>query len=287
MTLEAEPKPRPYWHVDAKWIAALLLTFVLGLTLVAFSLVQATAEKPAVDALSMALAVSLSGKGLDDETEIAEMRQRLAASPNGELQPLPGLNLTVREDDLAGLTGRQARLFFFRKLAVPIYREGGEGMAGLADDPEMRAAVSQGVGLLSLFSLETHLLLQRVFSILAVVSLALAVPLVYFSYRFGRLASPGCVLVVASLPGAAILAFLGWAFHPPAAPTSGEAGITERIGALAAEVVPALAQLVARTFLYALALGLLLIVLSFVGALVFRRKRPPKSSHDVAGHPAT
>ena len=286
MTPESARRPRPYWHVDAKWIAGLLLTFVLGLTLVAFSLVQVTAEKPAVDTLSMAMAVSLSGKGLDDETEIAEMRLRLAASPNGEIQPLPGLTLTIREEDIAGMTGRQARLFFFRKLAEPIYRQGGEGLAGLASDAETRAAVSQGVGVASFFSLKTHLLLQRAFTILLIACAALALPLIYFSFRFGRLASPGCVLVVASLPGAALLAFFGWAFRPPPATPSPEVGMTERLGALAAEVVPPLAQLLARTFLYALALGLVLIVLSLIGALVLRRRRPAKDNHHEAGHPS-
>src|SRR3990172_4959778 len=145
MASESSPRPRPYWHVDVKWIAGLLLTFVLGLTLVAFSLVQVTAEKPAVDTLSMAMAVSLSGKGLDDETEIAEMRLRLAASPTGEIQPFPGLTLTIREEDFAGRAGPRPPLPFSRNPAEPIYRLGGEGLAELATDAETRAAVSQGV----------------------------------------------------------------------------------------------------------------------------------------------
>jgi len=287
MAPEPAPRPRPYWHVDAKWISGLLLTFVLGLTLVVYGLVQVTAEKPAVDTLSMAMAVSLSGKGLDDETEIAEMRLRLAASPTGEIQPFPGLTLTIREEDFAGMTGRQARLSFFRKLAEPIYRQGGEGLAELASDAETRAAVSQGVGVASFLSLKTHLLLQRAFTILLIVCVALALPLIYFSFRFGRLASPGCVLVVASLPGAALLAFFGWAFRPPPATPSPEAGMTERLGALAAEIVPPLAQLLARTFLYALAFGVVLIFLSLVGALVFHRRRPAQDSQHEAGPPST
>ena len=160
-------------------------------------------------------------------------------------------------------------------------------MAELAGDAETRAAVSQGVGVASFFSLKTHLLLQRAFTILAVASLALALPLIYFSYRFGRLASPGCVLIVASLPGAALLAFFGWAFRPPPAAPSPEGGMSDRLGALVVEVVPPLAQLLARTFLYALAFGLLLMMLSFVGALIFRRRRPPSSRHPEAAHPST
>ena len=137
----------------------------------------------------------------------------------------------------------------------------------------MRAAVSQGVGVLSFFSLQTHQLLQRILTILALVSLALAVPLVYFSFGLGRLTSPGCVLLVASLPGAAVLAFFGWVFNPPASTPSAGADMTQRLGALAAEVLPPLAQILARAFLMALALGLILILLSVIGRLLFRRRR--------------
>ena len=271
MTPETAPRPRPYWHVDAKWISGLLLAVIAGLTLAAYSLVLATAEKPAVDTLSMALAVSLSGHGLDDETEIAVMRQRLEAAPGGQIQPIPGLNLTIRLEDLEGRTPRQARLALFRQLAEPIYRTG--GLTDLAMDPEMRAAVSSGVGVLSFFSLQTHQLLQRIFTILALVCLGLALPLIYFSFGPGRLTSPGCVLVVASLPGAAVLAFLGWVFNPPASTPEAGADMTARLGALASEVLPPVAQLMARAFLIALALGLILILLSVIGRLVFRRKR--------------
>jgi hypothetical protein len=63
--------------------------------------------------------------------------------------------------------------------------------------------------------------------------------------------------------------------------------MTERLGALAAEIVPPLAQLLARTFLYALALGVVLIFLSFVGALVFRRRPPAKDTQREVGPPST
>lgn len=273
MTPDTSLRPRPYWHVDAKWISGLLLTFVLGMTLVDFSLVQATAEKPAVDTLTLALAVSFSPNGLDNESEIAEMMRRLDAAPNGEIQPLDGLSLTIRREDIAGLTPRQARLFFFRQLAAPIYRGGAAGLAGLATNPEMRQAVSQGVGPLTFFSLESHQRLGGILTILVAISLALALPLIYFSFGIGRLTSPGCVLVAASLPGAALLAFLGWGFRPPTAAPGPEADMTARLGGLATEVLPPMAQVLARGFLIALAAGVTLLILSFLGRLVRRSSR--------------
>jgi len=72
MSGERRRKPRPYWHVDAKWIAGLLLLSVLGLGQLLFNLAQVTAERPAVETVSKVLALSFSPKGLDDETEIAQ-----------------------------------------------------------------------------------------------------------------------------------------------------------------------------------------------------------------------
>ena len=66
------------------------------------------------------------------------MRQKIAESPNDTWQPIPSLNIVVREQDIAGLTPREARLWLFRQLAEPLYYEGPQGLASLATDPEMR-----------------------------------------------------------------------------------------------------------------------------------------------------
>ncbi|HET7010375.1 MAG TPA: hypothetical protein VFI11_06335 [Anaerolineales bacterium] len=271
MKTDTSPRPRPYWHVDAKWITGLLLSLVLALTLLTFALVRVTAERPAVDALTMLLAVSFSQNGLDDETEIAEMRRMLEADADGEIQPMPDLAITVRVADLAERTPREIRLAFFRKMAEPLY--GGEAAINeLAADSETREAMARG-GVLSVLSSKTHELLQRALTVLGILSAVLALALIYFSYRFGRLASPGCVLFVAALPGAALFGFLGWAFNPPGPSAGPDSDMTGMLSSLASNVLPPLAQIAAWVFLAAMALGILLIFLSIVGGLVSRRRR--------------
>jgi hypothetical protein len=271
-------RPRPYWHVDAKWIVGLLLTLVLALTLLAFSLWQVTAEKPAVDTLSMLLAMSFSRNGLDDEGEIAEFRRMLQDDPDGEVRPFPQLAITVREEDLVDRTPRELRLWIFRQLAEPIYRGGAEGLGELATDAETQAAIGQGIGIASVFSRQTHDQLQRVLTVLALVSAALLIPLIYFSYRFGRLGSPGCVLFVSAIPGAVLFGFLGWIFNPPPPEVGAEPSLTGMIGSVASTLLPPIARLSAQVFLAALAIGALLLVLSMVGGLAFRRRKDSTSA---------
>ncbi len=190
------------------------------------------------------------------------------------MQPIPGLRLTVRGADIAGLSPREARLWLFRQLAEPLYRGGPAALAGLADDPEMRQAISAGVGALAFFSAETHEALKGVLTILAIPCLVLLIPLVGFSHRFGRIGSPGCVLALASLPGALVFGFLTRAVQPIPRPSLGEeAGLSGMAGYLASNLVPLVAAPMARNYLIALALGVGLMLLAILGSLVWRLAR--------------
>ncbi len=270
-------KPRPYWHVDAKWVVGLLLSGVIIVTLVLFGLVQVTAEKPAVDTLSLTMALLLSRNGLDDETEIAEMRQRLQASPDKSIQPIPGLRLTIRESDLVNRSPRQARLAFFRQWAEPIYRNGPQGLSALADDPELRAKIVEGGAVLGLLTAETHRKLQTALALSTLACLVLLVPLVFFSDRFGRIGSPGCVLSMASLPVAAACGFIAIINPPAGAEPPKMEGMTELISQMASQLLPALAQSVVGWYVGFLAIGLGLALLAVSGNFLwwlFRKARP-------------
>ncbi|MGC8787331.1 MAG: hypothetical protein ACP5Q1_07905 [Anaerolineae bacterium] len=275
MNSESVRKVRPYWHVDAKWVAGLLLVAVLSATLLVFNLVQLTAEQPATEIMATTIATLFSRRGLDDESEIAQMRLALRASPDGTLQPIPGLPIVIREKDIAGLSPRQIRLYAFRQLATPLYRKGAAGLAAQITDPEARKSLAGGIGILELFTLKTHQNLRRVFLLLVGACLVLLIPLVFFSYRFGRLGSPGVVLFASSLPGAAISSLL-WTVvqnqEMPAPP--GEGG--SLIGLLnytLANILPHVVPIVARNYLIALVLGFALILLAVLGSLLWRLTR--------------
>ena len=261
---------RPYWHVDAKWVTGLVLVVLLSVTLLLSVFVQLTAERPAVDAMSTLLAVSFSRKGLDDESEIVEVRDAIRASPDG-FQPVPGLPMVIREKDIVGMSPRQMRLFVWRQLAEPLYRGGVAGLAAQIRDPEMRKAVSEGIGVLGWMNAGTHRGLQRLLTMLQVACAILLVPLVVFSYRFGRLGSPGLALLVSSLPGALVsgLAQSALSSHPVVAAPSEQSGITGMLGYLAGSLLPAVVPVAWRTYSGALLAGLGLVALAVLGNLLW------------------
>ena len=275
MTTEHAPKARPYWHVDAKWVAALLLVFFLSWALLILGLVQVTAEQRAIDTVSMALAVAFSPGGLDEQIDVNELLQRLGASPDGSIQPMPGLRITLQESDTKDLSPRELRLYFFRQLAKPLYDDGPQELLAVAEDSGMTQRMIKDTGLLSLLTRDAHRALQRGLVVLGLVSLGLFIPLVLFSYRFGRIGSPGLVLFLTSLPGLLACASarrLLLSFTPLPF-VRGQAGIVERIGALASSVLPSLVQVMYRNYVICLLLGLALTVVALLGSAIWRLTR--------------
>ena len=271
MVSEYAPETRPYWHVDVKWIAGLLLVIPLSLTLLVYGLVQITAEEPAIRTMSTAMALAFSPGGLDDESDIAQLRQLLSASPDKSIELAPGLPITVREEDIAGLSPREARLAIMRKVAEPLYNDGVEAFLAQIEDPELRAAIGDVSVLLDLSTRETHGWLLGALVVLATVSSVLSVPLVLFSYRFGRLGSLGCALSVASFPGSILFGLLRRVGSgAQAVPPPREAGMTALATYVVSHVAPPVAQVFARSYSICLAAGLGLCLFGVLGSLVWR-----------------
>jgi hypothetical protein len=270
---------RPYWHVDAKWITGLLLILLLNGTFLLFILTQVTAPEPGIEILTVVLASSFSREGLDQEADMQIMRQKIAESPDGAWQPIPGLNIVVRAEDIEGLTPREMRLWFFRQLAEPIYYGGQQGLANLATDPEMAKNMEGGIGPMGFISAETHGKLNRALIVLGSLSLALLGLLIYFSYRFGRLGSPGCVIFLSAVPGLVLFSGMrGWLEGGGQNPNPGteETYITvytQMISRLAVDALPDVVQKAIQTYLLLVILGFALMLAALIGALISRVRR--------------
>jgi len=268
-------RPRPYWRVDAKWVVGLLLILALNLAMLFYNLYLVTEAAPAVETMSTMLAVLTSPEGLDDATAIDAALEQLRANPDHAIRPFPGLPVELREADIAGRSPRELRLFVWRQLAEPLYREGLEGLMARIEDPEMRAGFAGGIGPLALFSLQAHQTLFRLLWIVLPCTLVLLALLILFSYRFGRLGSPGLVLFVASLPGAIISTALSR--MPPAdallVGLEQDVGLTDRLGQVASQVLPPMMRDFSVSYTIVLLTGLALIIVAVLGGLIWRLTR--------------
>ncbi len=262
--------------MDAKWIVGLALVALLSVSLVIRGSEQLTAPPRAVDTLTLGIALYFSPSGLDDPVDLATLRSAVAAAPGHTLRPLKGLNITVSESDLQG-TPREVRLRLFRQLAEALYERGPEGLASLATDPQTENSLSH-LGPLGLFTRNTHDLLLRILAILAMALLILFALLVVFSHRFGRLLSPGIVLLVAAGP-LALLLTAGRAYLEAmqgTVPPALRQGTGDAYGYFAHSLGPLVLAPFLPAYQLVATLGLFLAVAAFLGwlgSVVFRRPR--------------
>lgn len=281
MNTNESPKPRPYWHVDAKWISAILLLFLLSATFLTFMLVQITAAEQGVEILTVVLASSFSRDGLDQELDMEVINQMIAESPNGSWKPISGLNIVVREQDIAGLSPREIRLFYFRQMAEPLYYEGAQGLVNLSTDPGMQENMEGGMGPLSFINAETHTRLNNLFIVLSLVSLIFLGMLSYFSYRFGRLGSPGCVIFLAAVPGVVLFSMVrGWLEHGAQNEETKVTVMTEYtqvVTRLAVDILPNIVQKGLQTYLFLTLFGFGLMLAALISLLIVRLRKRQKT----------
>jgi hypothetical protein len=276
-------KPRPYWHVDAKWLTGILLLILLNLTFLIYLLTQLTAPEAGISLLSTTLASQFSTEsgGLDESGDIAILRQKIAAAPDGKYQPIPGLQITVTLEDIAGKTPREARLWFFRQMAEPLYYDGPEGLANLMTDPEKEQNLSGGVGPLGFINSDSHKKLLGAFVVSGLVSLFFLGFLVIFSFRYGRFGSPGCVIFLAAIPNLLLFTVArGWLEGISRDPASiGEPSILTRYTQLAADVLPTIVEKGIQLYISLVLFGISLLLIALVGS-VFSRERKNKPDQE-------
>jgi hypothetical protein len=199
-------QPRPYWHVDAKWITGILLTFILNLTLVVLAGYLLTERERAITFTTNAIESFFVRPGEEgSDNSIADLKARMDREKVDVIYPIDGLKISVTRQDVNTLTITDLRQKIFRQITEPLYDQGTSGFAAsLTDDQTQRDKFANDAFLLSFFTAQTHQMLLLPLAALALTSLALFAGLIRFSFGLGRLISPAVVLIIATLPGTAI-----------------------------------------------------------------------------------
>jgi hypothetical protein len=259
-TLTQQRHVRPYWHVDAKWVCGLLFFASLTATLFLYTLSTLTRRDIAVPATTYVVANMFSRNGLDDTTEINEIKQNVKNIPGESYSPVSGA--TVPKSDLYTLSPRQFRLKAFEQVVAPIYDRTPTASGQTTSDQDLM----KQAGVLAFLNKNTHAALQNAFLAALTVAALLLPGLVFFSHRLGRLVSPGLVMVLAALPGAILAGLLTIAVtsQPPYGGPSGP------LSYLPPETLVNLSRALAPVLIGVFALGLALLLIAATAKLVWR-----------------
>lgn len=251
-----EAGPRPYWHVDAKWISGIVLLFLLAAALLATGLVRLTDREPAVKITARLIALAFSPQGLDSPKGINEFRQNAAREPGPVVHPLPSKEITVPKRDVLKLPPRELRLRIFTPMAEIIYDRGAAGVAKtVSNDPREQQRIEEEARIVNVLTAESRRQVRDVWLVLLGLCAVAAVPLVYFSAGWGRLVSPGLVLLVAGIPA---LPLIGLAQIDPRAEGS----------SVMSEVMPLMAAQLGTGYVIALIAGAGLLAAAGIGKAV-------------------
>ena len=262
------PPSRRSWQVDLKWLFGLacLVSIVAAATL--YSASKLTEQQPATGVFA-----GIVGEFMKDDDDFAEefneIQARAVSNPDAEYT-IGDVTLPVKGYELEGLSYDEAVDLVLGRVADILYTEGPDTAAQYFDTSEEGSEGEEeevDLGPFGLLTRETHVIIRRIFTFSLIPVLVLAVPLVFFSTRFGRLGSAGIVLAV----GIASFAVL-WLIAKQVTKDASEDGME---GVLAEAISPTAGGM-SGDFLRLLILGLALVLVAVVGhisVVLWRRFR--------------
>ncbi|MEX0934354.1 MAG: hypothetical protein WDZ42_00980 [Candidatus Saccharimonadales bacterium] len=253
-------RPRPYWHVDMKWVSGILSLILIFATLLVFSFWRLSSPENAIEISTLAIASVFSPDGLDATADIEALLEEFNEDED-VIYPLEGMDfVSITRTDIEELSPRELRLKIFNQIVEPLYYEGAEELATrVTDDQEEIDSFVNDASLVSGINHDTHLKSRNILIVLIIASLASLISLIYFSHRFGKIVSPSLVTLFATIPAALPVLFLSGM-----ASGDGSTDQPGRAGTVIGEVAPLIVSALMPTMLALLAVSLLGLIVAGV-----------------------
>lgn len=275
----AGPASPRSWQVDLKWVFGLACVISILAAGALYSVSKLTEQEPATGAFSGVVG-NFWKEDEDAAEEFDEIQARAVANPDAEYT-IPDVTLPIKGNELQGLSYDEAVDVVIGRVADILYTDGPDAAEQYFEETSEEGSAGEDeegdLGPLSvLLSLtqDNHDAVRGILTFVLIAVLVTAVPLVFFSTRFGRLGSAGVALAVGTAPFAVL-----WLIAKEATKDTSEDGVE---GALAEAISPTAGD-VSSDFLRLLVLGVALLLAAAAGHTGFalwRRFRPPRAPAD-------
>lgn len=260
-------KPRPYWYVDAKWMLSLVLCVVLGAWLMLMVAHRATSREIGVDLMTRMVTLGIVQNSEVDQKAVDELRRKIAESPTKSIQPIPGFPVKITEKDLE-LPPQELVDRVFRQVTEPLYDKGARKFAQeQTSDKAQQDKFVKDASLVGVISKDGHERIGKWVLIVGVIVVVLMAGVVWFSHGFGRLVTPGIVLLLVSLPGLIVFSGLHAAVSKPSADGS-DADVTAQLFAAGKDALLPLITASRQLYITAALIGLGLLIGALLGKLI-------------------
>jgi len=267
---QSEKPKRPYWHVDAKWICAIILMISMAITLPVVSLYQLTNKEPATRLISYALAGMTSPDGIDSDNGLTEVKQEVILK-GSKTVTISGISVIFTANDVNTLSPRELRLKVFGAFSSKFYEKGAKGFAeSQGQDKPTAEKFEKDSSAFGLFTAASHDIVGKVLIGLMSFDLLVITGLLYFGRRFGKIVSIGFVFLLVGLPGIVFGALASQnSSVNGAARASTESSSFDMIGNFISFISPLVLPYLAYTYLLVLILGFSLLVVSGIGRIIY------------------
>ncbi|MCL5410274.1 MAG: hypothetical protein M1324_00250 [Patescibacteria group bacterium] len=273
-------KVRPYWHLDAKWLVALIFIPVFALAFFLCNLYVMTTEKNAVN-VSAALLSALYAPGGDqgNSQEIEQVREAIKKSPDKAFKPFPGSDIQITEQDLDQYSIKDLKGKIFKELAKNIYNFDSSDIKTSSDGKDNSLST---LGAMAIFTKDGHQFIGKIALIVSSIALVFLALLIFFSYGFGRMISPGIIFFIIGLPATILLLLL-----QKGAGNSSEAvdleklSLGQRVGAAVKVVGPQISDVLLKNYIILLLTGVVLILTGIIGRIIQRHKKKKAENHSL------
>lgn len=230
---ELSKKQRPNWFVDLKWVFSLLfiLFFVSGLLIFNFS--QIVSRKNVVDQMTANIQYSLQEKlndffqlanqflktnenyvkiilseaktELDKLAQDSEKASQEIEHGNGEkIQPIKGLSFSIDKNQIDKYS-KQIETAIYKEIASSLQNIQDKGLTNAADREQWQKELTEKINFPKIYSAELHRKYIIISSLLFFISFILFFGAVFFSFKWGRIFTPGLLILITSIPGFYIL----------------------------------------------------------------------------------
>lgn len=256
-----------------------MLAIIVTLPVAALTLLSE--RSTATNIVTYSLVGLTSPEGIDSARGLEDLQTQVAQQGAKTLS-VGGAKVTFTAQDVQTLTPRELRLKAFGGFANKFYDLGPYALAKETGATEDAAKKFQNEATsISVFTAKWHTNAKRILVWMVLADLFLLAIAVLFSYRFGRLATPGVILVTVGAPA---LPLLAWAHQHPQPMGTARANVAastlDAAETFANYIAPLAVPSVARVYQVVFVAGSILLAAAFCSALTYhflRRHRRIKN----------